>query len=97
VHCAGSTSFGYLLGDPSGYNWALDHDGEQQWYAFLGSTMTALDISPDRTKLDAGSYAGIIVELDLGAKAPDPRLLTDGPVTDLARWVFWQGHPPLIW
>jgi photosystem II stability/assembly factor-like uncharacterized protein len=97
VYCAGSTSFGYLLGDRSGYLWAFDHDGEQQWYAFLGSTMTALDMSPDRTKLIAGSFAGIIVELDLGAKTPDPRLLTDGPVTDLARWVFWQDHPPLIW
>ncbi|MBA2540572.1 MAG: hypothetical protein H0V17_13100 [Deltaproteobacteria bacterium] len=97
VYCVGSTSFGYLLGDRSGYIWAFDHDGEQQWYAFLGSTMTALDMSPDRTKLIAGSFAGIVVELDLTAKAPDPRLLTDGPVTDVARWVFWQGHPPLLW
>ena len=44
-----------------------------------------------------GSYAGLIVELDVAAAKPDPRLLTNGPVQDVARWVFWQGHPPLIW
>ncbi len=29
--------------------------------------------------------------------APDPTLLTNGPVKETARWLFWQGHPPLIW
>jgi hypothetical protein len=97
VYGAATTKFGYLLGDRSGYIWAFDFAGKQQWYVFLGSTLTAMDISPDRTKLLAGSFAGIIVELDLAANASDPRLLTDGPVTDLARWLFWQGHQPMIW
>jgi hypothetical protein len=38
-----------------------------------------------------------VVELDLTAKTPDPRLLTDGPVKDIGRWLFWQGHAPMIW
>jgi hypothetical protein len=97
VYQVAPTKFGYLLGDRSGYIWALDFTGTQQWYAFVGSTMTAMDISPDGTKLLAGTFAGIVVELDLTAKAPDPRLLTDGPVTDVCRWLFWQGHDPMIW
>ncbi|HEY5946673.1 MAG TPA: hypothetical protein VIV40_14320, partial [Kofleriaceae bacterium] len=97
VYCVGSTKFGYMLGDRSGYIWAFDFEGNQQWYAFLGSTLTAMDVSPDGTKVIAGSFAGIVVELDLTAKQSDPRLLTDGPVTDLARWLFWQGHEPMIW
>lgn len=97
VYAIATTSDLYLLADRSGYIWALDADGEQQWYCFLGSTMTAVDISPDRKTLLAGSFAGIVCELGLTAGTPDPRLLTDGPVKDLQRWLFWQGHPPLIW
>jgi hypothetical protein len=97
VYQVASTKFGYLFGDRSGYIWALDFQGTQQWYAFIGSTMTAMDISPDGTKLLAGTFAGMVVELDLTAKAPDPRLLANGPVTDVCRWLFWQGHEPMIW
>ena len=97
VNSSTTTNTGYLLGDRGGYVWALDFEAEQQWYCFLGSTLTAMDISPDRKTLLVGSFAGIICELDLTAGAPDPRLLTDGPVKDVARWVFWRGHPPLIW
>jgi len=28
---------------------------------------------------------------------PDETLLTNGPVEETARWVFWQGHEPMIW
>jgi hypothetical protein len=92
-----STPNGYLLADRSGYVWALDFEGEQQWYLFVGSTLTAIDVSPDRKKLVLGSFAGYVIELDLTAASSDPMLLTDGPVRELARWVFWVGHPPLIW
>lgn len=97
VYGVATTNQGYLLADRSGYIWAKDFEGEQQWYCFLGSTLTAIAISPDRTKLLVGSFAGLVVELSLVEKSPDPWLLTDGPVKDLARWVFWQHHPPLIW
>jgi len=56
-----------------------------------------MDVSPDGKKLLAGSFAGIVTELDLTAKTPDPWLLTDGPVKDVGRWLFWQGHDPMIW
>ncbi len=97
VYCVATTTTGYLLGERSGYIWAYDFEGEQQWYCFLGSTLTAMAISPDRTRLLVGSFAGLIVELSLTETGSDPRLLTDGPVKDLARWVFWQNHPPLLW
>ncbi len=102
VNSSATTNTGYLLGDRAGYVWAFDFEAEQQWYCFLGSTLTAMDISPDRKTLLVGSFAGIVCELSLTETAVDrprcdPRLLTDGPVKDLARWVFWLGHPPLIW
>ena len=97
VYAVATTNQGYVLADRSGYLWAYDFQQEQQWYCFLGSTLTAMAISPDRTKLLVGSFAGLIVELGLTETRSDPRLLTDGPVKDLARWVFWQNHPPLIW
>lgn len=97
VNSSAMTTTGYLLGDRAGYIWAFDFEAEQQWYCFLGSTLTAMDISPDRKTLLVGSYAGIICELALSETTPDPRLLTDGPVKDLARWLFWLGQPPLIW
>ncbi len=97
VYAVASTRFGYLLGDRSGYVWALDFDGDQQWYAFLGSTLTAMDITPDGSRLLVGSYAGMVIELDLTANTSDPRLLTNGPVADVGRWLFWQGHDPMIW
>jgi hypothetical protein len=84
-----------VLGDNGGYLWALDFAGEQQWYCFLGSTITAMAFAPG--KLLVGTYAGIVIELELGAAAPDPRLLTDGPVRDVQRWLFWQGHDPMLW
>jgi photosystem II stability/assembly factor-like uncharacterized protein len=97
VYGIATTSTGYVLADRSGYLWAFDFAGEQQWYCFLGSTLTALDISQDRKTLLVGSFAGIICELSLSETKPDPRLLTNGPVKDQQRWLFWQGHPPLIW
>jgi hypothetical protein len=96
VFAVGSAPFGYLLGDQSGYIWALDFDGKQQWFVYLGSTQTSIDVSPDGKRLIAGQYAGIVVELDLAAAASDPNLLTDGPVRDVGRWVFWHGDP-MIW
>jgi photosystem II stability/assembly factor-like uncharacterized protein len=96
VYAVASTPSGYLLADRNGYVWAIDFAGEQQWYCFLGSTLTALDLSPDRKRLLVGSFAGYVVELDLAADG-DPRLLTNGPVKELGRWVFWLGHEPMIW
>ena len=88
----------YLLGDRSGYVWAVrPGDGEGIWFVYLGSALTAMDVSADGKKLLVGSYAGYAIELDLDAPAPDRTLLTNGPVKETRRWVFWKGQPPLIW
>ena len=92
----GSAPFGYLLADRSGYIWAVDFDGNPKWYEFVGSTLTAIDVSPDGKRVTVGSYAGFVIDLEIGG-ATDPRLLTDGPVLETARWVFWRGNPPLLW
>jgi len=97
VHAIGSLPNGYVFAGGGGYLWGVDFDGKQLWYLFLGSTITALDISPDGKRMVVGSYAGYVVALDLDAPTPDPSLLTDAPVRETARWVFWTGHPPLIW
>ncbi len=100
VHSGASWGDRFLLGDRSGYVWAKKPgDDESTWYLFVGSTLTALDVSQDGKKLLIGSYAGYVIELDLGppGQAPDETLLTNGPVKETARWVFWQGHAPMIW
>ena len=97
VYAVASAPNGYLLGDRGGYIWAKSWDGEQQWYCFLGSTLTAIDSSPDRKRIIVGSFSGFVIELDVTAGSPDPMLLTDGPVKEVARWAFWDGQPPLIW
>lgn len=98
VHSGAGAGDLLLLGDRSGYVWARrPGDDGAAWYLFLGSTLTAMDLSRDGKKLLVGSQAGYVVELDLGAPEPDPSLLTNGPVLETARWVFWAGHPPLVW
>jgi len=103
VYSIETTPTHYLLADRGGYIWSYgsslegDLEGEQQWYCFLGSTLTATALSPDRRTLLVGSFAGIICELSLTETSSDPRLLTNGPVRDLQRWLFWRGSPPLIW
>ena len=98
VYSGASWSDRLLLADRSGYVWAKKPgDEEATWYLFLGSTLTALDVARDGKKLLVGSYAGYVIELDLGAPAPDETLLTNGPVKETARWVFWRGHEPLVW
>ena len=97
VRAVGSLPNGYIFAGNGGYLWAVDFAGEQLWYLFLGSSILAFDVSHDGKRMVVGSYAGYVVKLALDATAPDPALLTDAPVRELARWVFWQGHPPLIW
>ena len=97
VYSAASTTKMYMLGDGGGYIWARDFDGEQLWYLFVGSSILALDVSPDGKRLLVGSYAGYVIELDLHASTPEPMLLTNAPVKELARWALWRGHEPLIW
>ena len=97
LHAATSLPDGYLLGDRSGYVWFHDVDGKQTGYLFVGSTITALDVSPDKKTLLIGSYAGYVVEIDLTAPAPDPMLLTGVNAKEVGRWVFWNGYDPMIW
>ncbi len=87
----------YLLGDRGGYVWCIGVDGKQRFYLFLGSSLTAMDVTPDKKTLLVGSIAGYVIEIDLTAPGRDPMLLTNGNVKETARWIFWRGHDPMIW
>jgi photosystem II stability/assembly factor-like uncharacterized protein len=97
LHSAAPLGDGWLLGDRGGYVWCLDGAGKQKWYLFVGSSITAMNVSPDQKTLLLGSYAGYVIEIDLAASGRDPMLLTNGNVKETARWVFWRGHDPMIW
>lgn len=98
VHSGDGWEDRLLLGDHSGYVW-FTKPGEETPppYLFLGSSLTALEVSADGKRLLVGSFAGYLVELELGAATPDASLLTNAPVKEAHRWVFWQGHDPMVW
>ena len=85
---------GYALGANNGYIWAHAFDGpEQLWFCHLGSTLTAMDISEDRSTLVVGTYSGQVIVLRLDQQRDPGQLITDRDVREERRWVFWPGGP----
>ncbi|MCM8910997.1 hypothetical protein LJD21_02295, partial [Pseudomonas inefficax] len=50
----------YIVGDAYGYLRAFGEDGVEHWQHYLGSTISALDISADGRTLVAASHAGFV-------------------------------------
>ena len=66
---------------------------EQLWFCHLGSTLTAMDISEDRSTLVVGTYSGQVIVLRLDQQRDPGQLITDRDVREERRWVFWPGGP----
>ncbi|MDH1550451.1 MULTISPECIES: hypothetical protein [Pseudomonas] len=87
----------YIIGDAYGYLRAFGEDGQEHWQHYLGSTISAMDISADGRTLVAASHAGIVAEIALDSGRPAWQIGT-GAHGEVRRWLFWKGwDKPLAW
>ncbi|NIF18814.1 hypothetical protein [Pantoea sp. Cy-639] len=87
----------YIVGDAHGYLRAFGEDGREHWQHYLGSTISAMDISADGRSLVAASHAGFISLIALDSARPDWQIGT-GEHAEVRRWICWRGFDrPLAW
>ncbi|MBT9443680.1 MAG: WD40 repeat domain-containing protein [Acidovorax sp.] len=87
-----------VLGDANGYLHALSDDGHPLWRHHIGSTISAMDISPDGSTLWAASYGGYLVHLERVETGMDPYSIGTSPHAEVRRWIFWRDEVgPLRW
>ena len=88
----------FMVGDAWGYLRAFDLEGNFRWQHFIGSTITALDLSPDKQRLAVTSFAGFLCVLELHTGERDPFVIGTATHRELQRWLFWKGEDaPLRW
>jgi hypothetical protein len=88
----------FILGDAQGSLWAFHRDGGKRWYHFIGSSVFAIDVSPDGRQLIASTYAGLLVILDLDTGEADPYRIGTSTHRERRRWLFWKKEKrPLAW
>ena len=87
-----------ILGDANGYLHARDDSGNALWRHHIGSTISAVDVSPDGSQLLVGSYGGYLVLLQEAETGMDPYSIGTSPYVEVGRWIFWSGEAgPLRW
>lgn len=87
-----------VLGDANGYLHAISDDGRPLWRHHIGSTISAMDISPDGSTLWAASYGGYLVHLERVETGMDPYSIGTSPYAEVRRWIFWSDETgPLRW
>jgi hypothetical protein len=88
----------FIIGNANGYLRAFSEKGKLHWYHHVGSTVTAMDLSPDGHYLYAASIAGWVVRIALDTHNPAPHEIGSGQNTEERRWLFWKDQPnPLVW
>jgi hypothetical protein len=92
VYAAVARDDEFIIGDARGYLRAFDLRGNYRWQYFIGSTISALDLSPDGKKLAVASYAGSLCVLELDAAERDPFAIGTASHRELVRWLFWKGE-----
>ena len=87
-----------VLGDADGYLHALSEDGHPLWRHHIGSTISAVETSPDGCTLWAASYGGYLVRLERVETGMDPYSIGTSPYAEVRRWIFWSDEAaPLCW
>ncbi|MBO2928826.1 WD40 repeat domain-containing protein [Metapseudomonas otitidis] len=81
----------FVLGDAYGYLRCVDAAGNAVWQHYLGSTLSAMDLSADGRTLVAASYAGVVSIIDLEAGRPAWQIGT-GNHRERRRWLFWKSE-----
>ncbi|HKU98378.1 MAG TPA: WD40 repeat domain-containing protein, partial [Vineibacter sp.] len=88
----------FILGDANGYVRAVSRAGEARWQHFIGSTISAMDMSSDGKTLVVGTYAGFVSIIDLDAGRKQPYQIGTGDHLERRRWLFWKTEErPLAW
>ncbi len=88
----------FIMGDAYGYIRACSKQGEYCWQHFVGSAISAMDISPDGKKLVVSTHAGFISLIELDAGSQQPYQIGNGNHEEKRRWIFWKNEPaPLAW
>lgn len=97
VYAGAARNDEFIVGDAYGYLRAFSETGEERWQHYVGSSFTAMDISPDGKTLVTATYAGIISLIALDAGRPAWQIGT-GEHHERRRWLFWKSFAkPLIW
>jgi hypothetical protein len=87
-----------VLGDADGYLRARSDDGHPLWRHHIGSTISALEMSPDGSTLWAASYGGYLVRLERSEAGMDPYSIGTSPYVETRRWIFWGDEAvPVRW
>ncbi|MEN5038143.1 hypothetical protein [Pseudomonas sp. TWI929] len=87
----------YIVGDAYGYLRAFGEDGTEHWQHYLGSTISAMDISANGQTLVAASHAGVVSMIALEGGRPEWQIGT-GAHGEVRRWLFWKGWDrAMIW
>lgn len=87
-----------VIGDADGYLHALDDEGRTLWRHHVGSSISAIEASPDGSTLLVGSYGGYLAVLERKETGLDPYSIGTSPYTEVRRWIFWSSEDaPLRW
>ncbi|KRD26792.1 hypothetical protein ASE39_00295 [Acidovorax sp. Root267] len=87
-----------IVGDAHGYLHARDDAGKALWRHHIGSTISAVEVSPDGSLLLVGSYGGYLVLLQRSETEMDRYSIGNSPYVELRRWIFWDAEAaPLRW
>ena len=98
VYASAPVGDALVMGDAHGYLWARNAQGQLLWKQHVGSTISAMAVSPDGQKLAVGTYAGVIHLIDLNNTDPAPGQVGVDARRELGRWLFWkQEERPLYW
>lgn len=97
VYAGASLQSGNILGDAYGYLRLIDHDGQEIWRYFVGSTIVGIVVSPDEKWLIAGTYGGMVHWIDLQHGSKDEYTIGTAPISEKGRWILWKNQSPLRW
>lgn len=88
----------FVLGDAFGFARAMSEDGEFLWEHLVGSSVSGIAVSPDRSVMAIGSSSGMLHVVDLDQARPDPFQIGTAPHVERRRWLFWRDlERPLRW
>lgn len=87
----------WIFGDANGYVRGVDNEGEILWSHFIGSSVGAIEVSADGSRLVVTTYAGFVSLIDLDTGEPGPHVIGRSGHTERRRWVMWKNDTPFAW
>ena len=97
VYAGASLQAGNIVGDAYGYLRFIDHNGQELWRYFVGSTIVGIIVSSDEKWLIVGTYGGMAHWIDLQSGVKDEYTIGTAPISETSRWILWKNQIPLRW